>query len=132
VETLWTNRHEKKVARQVRPKTRDQIFADASFDAPFACFTNVVRATVTPRCAASQHRSPPPNVVNVHRYEERIAGRTYLIEVRLVSQTRWRAQIARLPGLPSSMMPFYGATPEQAARELSRWLALVYNGNTKQ
>jgi hypothetical protein len=72
------------------------------------------------------------NVVNIHRYEERIAGRTYLIEVRLVSQTRWRAQIARLPGLPSSMMPFYGATPEQAVRELSRWLALVYNGNSKQ
>lgn len=79
-----------------------------------------------------QHRGLPPNVVNVHRYEERIAGRTYLIEVRPVSQTRWRAQIARLPGLPSSMMPFYGATPEQAAGELSRWLALVYNGNTKQ
>jgi hypothetical protein len=75
---------------------------------------------------------PTPNIVNVHRYEERIAGRTYLIEVRAVSQTRWRAQIARLPGLPSSMMPFYGATPEQAARELSRWLALVYNGNSKQ
>lgn len=76
--------------------------------------------------------SRPLNVVNVHRYEERIAGRTYLIEVQPVSQTRWRAQIARLPGLPSSMMPFYGATPEQAAQELSRWLALVYNGNTKQ
>jgi hypothetical protein len=75
---------------------------------------------------------PTSNVVNVHRYEERIAGRTYLIEVRPVSQTRWRAQIARLPGLPSSMMPFYGATPEQAAGEMSRWLALVYNGNSKQ
>jgi hypothetical protein len=70
--------------------------------------------------------------VNVHRYEELIAGRTYLIEVRAVSATRWRAQIARLPGLPTSMMPFYGATPEQAAHELSRWLALVYNGTTKQ
>ena len=29
-------------------------------------------------------------------------------------------------------MPFYGATPEEAALELSRWLALVYNGTTKQ
>ncbi|MGH9174413.1 MAG: hypothetical protein ACRD1H_08650 [Vicinamibacterales bacterium] len=70
--------------------------------------------------------------MNVHRYEELIAGRTYLIEVRAISETRWRAQIARLPGLPTSMMPFYGATPEQAAHELSRWLALVYNGTTKQ
>ncbi len=67
-----------------------------------------------------------------HRYEEHIAGRTYLIEVRPVSQERWRAQIARLPGMPTSMMPFYGTTPEEAAGQLSRWLALVYNGITKQ
>ena len=67
-----------------------------------------------------------------HNYEERIAGRTYHIEVLAVSQSRWRAQIARLPGMPTSMMPFYGATPEEAARELSRWLALVYNGTTRQ
>lgn len=71
------------------------------------------------------------NAVTVHRYEQLIAGRTYEIEVRAVSASRWRAQIARRPGLPTSMMPFYGTTPEQAADELSRWLALVYNG-TKQ
>jgi hypothetical protein len=29
-------------------------------------------------------------------------------------------------------MPFYGPTPEEAAQELSRWLALVYNGVTTQ
>ena len=69
--------------------------------------------------------------MNVHRYEEHIAGRTYVIEVRLIAQTRWRAQITPRPGMPTSMMPFYGATPEQAAQQLSRWLALVYNG-TKQ
>ena len=67
-----------------------------------------------------------------HRYEKHIAGRTYHIEVQAVSQSRWRAQIARLPGMPTSMMPFYGTTPEEAATQLSRWLALVYNGNTKQ
>jgi hypothetical protein len=70
--------------------------------------------------------------VNVHRYEEHIGGRTYLIEVRPVTQTRWRAQIARLPGMPTALMPFYGPTPELAAQELSRWLSLVYNGNTRQ
>jgi hypothetical protein len=64
-----------------------------------------------------------------HHYEELIAGRTYQIEVLPVSDSRWRAQIVRLPGMPTSMMPFYGATPEQAARELGRWLALVYNGS---
>jgi hypothetical protein len=61
----------------------------------------------------------------VHRYEEEIAGRTYLIEVSPVSASRWRAQIARLPGMPTSMMPFYGQTPDEAARELSKWLALI-------
>jgi hypothetical protein len=66
--------------------------------------------------------------VNVHCYEHNIAGRTYFIEVQAVTDSRWRAQIARLPGMPTAMMPFYGSTPEEAARELSRWLSLVYNG----
>jgi hypothetical protein len=70
--------------------------------------------------------------VNVHRYEEHIAGRTYFIEVLPISQTRWRAQIARRPGMPTSLMPFYGPTPEEAAQELSRWLTLVYNGTITQ
>lgn len=65
-----------------------------------------------------------PNVT-VHRYEEQIAGRTYLIEVSPVSASRWRAQIARRPGMPTSLMPFYGQTPDEAARELSKWLSLV-------
>lgn len=66
--------------------------------------------------------------MNHHRYEEHIAGRTYLIEVSPVSQTRWRAQIARLPGMPTALMPFYGQTPEEAAAELRQWLLLLYNG----
>ena len=63
--------------------------------------------------------------MTVHHYEERIAGRTYFIEVLPVSASRWRAQIARRPGMPSSMMPFYGPTPEDAAHELSKWLMMV-------
>jgi len=63
--------------------------------------------------------------VTVHHYEEQIAGRTYKIEVSAVSETRWRAQIARRPGMPTSLMPFYGQTPDEAARELSKWLSLV-------
>ena len=66
--------------------------------------------------------------MNVHHFEELIAGRRYQIAVRPVSSTRWRAELERLPGMPTALMPFYGATPEQAAQELSRWLALVYNG----
>jgi hypothetical protein len=64
----------------------------------------------------------------MQRFEEHIAGRTYVIEVHLVSTTRWRAQIARQPGVPTALMPFYGTTPEQAAQELSRWLSIAYKG----
>ena len=63
--------------------------------------------------------------MTVHLYEKQIAGRTYKIEVSEVSATRWRAQIARRPGMPTSLMPFYGQTPDEAARELSKWLSLV-------
>jgi hypothetical protein len=63
--------------------------------------------------------------VTVHHYEEEIAGRVYRIEVSAVSASRWRAQIVRRPGMPTSMMPFYGQTPDEAARQLSKWLSLV-------
>jgi hypothetical protein len=62
----------------------------------------------------------------VHRFEESIAGRLYFIEVAAVSQDRWRAQIVRLPGVPIAMMPFYGRTPDEAARQLSSWLSRAY------
>lgn len=61
----------------------------------------------------------------MHRYEELIAGRTYFIEVSAVDASRWRAQIARLPGMPTALMPFYGPTPDDAAEELRKWLTLV-------
>ena len=63
--------------------------------------------------------------MNTYRFEQSIAGRAYVIEVQPVSDTRWRAQIARLPGMPTSLMPFYGATPEDAALGLTNWLSLV-------
>jgi hypothetical protein len=63
--------------------------------------------------------------VKTCRFEHAIAGRTYVIEVSPVSSTRWRAQMARLPGMPTSVMPFYGVTPEEAARALTAWLSLV-------
>lgn len=63
--------------------------------------------------------------MTVHRYEEQIAGRTYQIEVSPVSASRWRAQIVRRPGMPTSMMPFYGQTPDEAAQQLSKWLSIV-------
>jgi hypothetical protein len=63
--------------------------------------------------------------VTVHRFHETIGGRAHLIEVTPVSN-RWRAQLARTPGLPTAMMPFYGATPDEAARHLAKWLTLAH------
>lgn len=67
--------------------------------------------------------------MTIHRYEETIGGRAYLIEVRAVSD-RWRAQLLRSPGVPSAMMPFYGHTPDEAARQLTAWLTLAHRRHT--
>jgi hypothetical protein len=62
----------------------------------------------------------------VHRFEESIAGRSYLIEVANVSKDRWRAYIVRIPGVPGALMPFYGATPAEAAHQLCEWLTRAH------
>jgi hypothetical protein len=61
-----------------------------------------------------------------------IAGRSYLIEVAQVDEKRWRANILKLPGVPAAMMPFYGATPDEAAANLTDWLdrAHQYHAST--
>ena len=62
----------------------------------------------------------------MHRFEQSIAGRPYLIEVVNVSKDRWRAYIVRLPGVPTALMPFYGATPLDAADQLFEWLTRAH------
>ena len=62
----------------------------------------------------------------VHRFEESIAGRSYLIEVANVSKDRWRAYIVRIPGVPTALMPFYGRTPVEAAHGLCEWLTRAH------
>lgn len=64
--------------------------------------------------------------VTVHQYAENINGRDYLIEVSSVGADKWRAQIARIPGGSAALMPFYGKTPDEAAGQLSRWLAIAH------
>lgn len=61
----------------------------------------------------------------VHHFEETIGGRAYHIEVTPISN-RWRAQMRRGPGMPTAMMPFYGQTPDEAARLLLQWLTLAH------
>jgi len=69
--------------------------------------------------------------ISVHRFEETIGGRSYLIEVKPVAQDRWRAYIVRLPGMPTALMPFYGPTPAEAARQLSSWLTRAHERVSK-
>ncbi len=66
-----------------------------------------------------------------HRFEESIGGRAYTIEVKAVDRDRWRAYIVRLPGVPTALMPFYGPTPADAARELSNWLTRAHERVSK-
>lgn len=63
--------------------------------------------------------------MTIHRFEETIGGRSYSIEVIAVSN-RWRAQLVRKPGIPTAMMPFYGVTPDEAAKHLTDWLTLAH------
>jgi hypothetical protein len=62
----------------------------------------------------------------VHRFEESIGGRPYLIEVSAVASGRWRAYIVRIPGVPTALMPFYGTTPVDAAHQLFEWLTRAH------
>ena len=62
----------------------------------------------------------------VHRFQELIAGRPYQIEVAPVSKDRWRAYIVLIPGVPTALMPFYGATPTDAAEQLCQWLTRAH------
>jgi hypothetical protein len=62
----------------------------------------------------------------LHRFEKVIGGRPYLIEVAPIAEKRWRANIVRIPGVPTALMPFYGETPDEAARHLSDWLTRAH------
>lgn len=64
------------------------------------------------------------------RITQTIHGRSYVIEVRPVARDRWRAQVARTPGGMTSLMPFYGTTPDDAAGRLTGWLTRA--GSRKQ
>ena len=62
---------------------------------------------------------------HVHRFKQTSGGRAFEIEVLPVND-RWRAQLRRIPGMPTAMMPFYGQTPDEAAQQLADWLSLAY------
>ena len=59
--------------------------------------------------------------MTVHCFEEFIGERAFEIEV-MDAGNRWRAQLRRRPGVPTAMMPFYGASPAEAAHRLIDWM----------
>lgn len=63
----------------------------------------------------------------VRRFQELIAGHQYQIEVTAVAQGRWRADIVRIPGVPTALMPFYGPTADEAADHLREWLTRAHD-----
>ena len=69
--------------------------------------------------------------MTVHCFQHTIGNQAYQIEVTPVNN-RWRAQIRRLPGMPTAVMPFYGATPDEAAHQLGQWLSLAHNQQVGQ
>jgi hypothetical protein len=70
---------------------------------------------------------PATSAVSVHRFEEVINGREFLIEVSAVGGNRWRAHLVRVPGGSTALMPFYGSTPQEAAAQLSNWLTRAHS-----
>jgi hypothetical protein len=59
----------------------------------------------------------------IRRMQE-INGRTYAIEALPVERDRWRARLAQR-GTTNALMPFYGATPDEAIEHLTAWLLRV-------
>jgi hypothetical protein len=92
------------------------------------CASLVCRETTRRMVVASNFQRISADTVTsaVHRFQESIAGRPYLIEVSAVSKDRWRAYIVRLPGVPTALMPFYGTTPADACRQLCEWLTRAH------
>jgi hypothetical protein len=93
---------------------------------PPSRFASLDRRAKTRRIVAAPHLRSDITNVTVHRFEETIGGRVYQIEVTAVSN-RWRAQLHRTAGMPTAMMPFYGTSPDEAARQLAQWLTLAHS-----
>lgn len=59
----------------------------------------------------------------IRRIQE-INGKTYVVEAVPVDRSRWRARLAQ-QGTTNALMPFYGATPDEAIERLATWLSRV-------
>lgn len=78
------------------------------------------------RADSTGHERSRQQPVSSHRFAETINGREYHIEVRRVPPDRWRAFLVPRTDGPTALMPFYGRTPDEAARQLARWLLRLH------
>jgi hypothetical protein len=62
----------------------------------------------------------------VHHFDHEIGGRAYHIEVAQVGVHTWRAHVVTAYGGRTALMPFYDATPTDAADRLAEWLARAH------
>jgi hypothetical protein len=123
VHFLWTMRQKNFFFAARLEKLRGRNCARA-FARRFAC---LLPATAYNSSRFTQFTHITDTVSStVHRFEESIAGRLYLIEAKNVSADRWRAYIVRMPGVPTALMPFYGRTPVEAAHLLCEWLTRAH------
>jgi len=102
-------------------------FAETGVVAPFVC-------SFAPRFACARRRRRYNSKtrrkffrrthldVSAVTFHETIHGRSYVIVVHPVGPSRWRAEVSRTPGATTSLMPFYGQTPDEAAQHLAGWL----------
>jgi hypothetical protein len=74
---------------------------ECAFVPRFACFDS---RDAYNRCRFTQPSALITVTAAVHRFEESIGGRPYLIEVAAVAEDRWRAYIVRLPGRADAVL----------------------------
>jgi hypothetical protein len=120
VQILWTTRQWNFLSPTIsRIRCRSELWTTPS--RPASLDPARQQRRINPLIPLAEEKS----TVTVHRFEETIGGRAYHIEVTPVSD-RWRAQLRRMPGMPTAMMPFYGQTPDEAAKQLTQWLTLAH------
>ena len=123
VHFLWIEGERKYISRQMIGKFGKGALC-TSLRHPLRLFTCSQRVESTLLPATFFQKKTVAGTV--HRFEESIGGRAYLIEVASVAADRWRAYIVRVPGVPTALMPFYGRTPDEAAHLLSEWLTRAH------
>ena len=123
VHFLWIERERKYISRQMIGKIRQRCAVHESSSPASLVYTLATRR-IHPSPSSLFRKKTVAGTV--HRFEESIGGRAYLIEVASVAADRWRAYIVRVPGVPTALMPFYGRTPDEAAHLLSDWLTRAH------